>query len=47
MLSVNPKMLSRLNEPEEDLLARRKRAVEEDWRGETDGLDLTLTFLRS
>lgn len=47
MLSINPKMLSRLNELEEDLLARRKRAVEEDWRGEIEGLDLTLTFLRS
>ncbi|MFJ3281617.1 tyrosine-type recombinase/integrase [Streptomyces halstedii] len=47
MLSINPKMLPRLNELEEDLLARRKRAVEEDWRGEIEGLDLTLTFLRS
>lgn len=47
MLSINPKMLSRLDELEEDLLARRERAVAEDWRGEIDGLDLTLTFLRS
>ncbi|MFD6034583.1 recombinase [Streptomyces griseoincarnatus] len=47
MLSINPKMLPRLNESEEDLIARRKRAVEEDWRGEIEGLDLTLTFLRS
>ncbi|MFD6314921.1 tyrosine-type recombinase/integrase [Streptomyces nigra] len=47
LLSINPKMLPRLNELEEDLLARRKRAVEEDWRGEIEGLDLTLTFLRS
>ncbi|WP_405681066.1 MULTISPECIES: hypothetical protein [unclassified Streptomyces] len=27
--------------------AIRERAVAEDWRGEIDGLDLTLTFLRS
>lgn len=47
MLSINPKMLSRLDELEEDLLARRERAVAEGWRGEIDGLDLTLTFLRS
>lgn len=47
MLSINPKMLPRLAELEEDLLARRQRAVTEDWRGEIDGLDLTLTFLRS
>lgn len=44
-----PKMLPRLDELEEDLLARRERAVAEDWGGEIDGLDLTLTltFLRS
>lgn len=47
MLSIDPKMLPRLDELEDDLLARRRRAVEEDWRGEIDGLDLTLTFLRS
>ncbi|MEU5149710.1 site-specific integrase [Streptomyces yangpuensis] len=47
MLSINPKMLPRLDELEEDLLARRRRATEEGWRGEVDGLDLTLTFLRS
>ncbi|MEU0031731.1 hypothetical protein [Streptomyces sp. NPDC006335] len=46
MLSINPKMLPRLDELEEDLVARRKRAVEEDWRGEIEGIDLTLTFLR-
>jgi hypothetical protein len=46
MLSVNPKMLPRLDEIEEDLLARRKRAVAEGWQGEIEGLDLTLTFLR-
>ncbi|WP_369253894.1 hypothetical protein [Streptomyces sp. R35] len=47
MLSVNPKMLPRLDEIEEDLQARRKRAVTEGWQGEIEGIDLTLTFLRS
>jgi site-specific recombinase XerD len=47
MLSINPKMLPRLDELEQDLLARRHRAVEENWRGEIEGIDLTLTFLRS
>jgi site-specific recombinase XerD len=46
MLSINPMMLPRLDEIEEDLLARRKRAVAEGWQGEIEGLDLTLTFLR-
>jgi hypothetical protein len=47
MLSINPTMIPRLDELEEDLLARRKRTIAEDWRGEVEGLDLTLTFLRS
>ncbi|WP_309484560.1 tyrosine-type recombinase/integrase [Streptomyces himalayensis] len=47
MLSINPKMLPRLDELEADLLARRQRAIDEGWRGEVDGLDLTLRFLRS
>jgi hypothetical protein len=47
MLSVNPKMLPRLDEIEEDLLARRQRAISEGWRGEVEGLELTLTFLRN
>ncbi|AJC62019.1 recombinase [Streptomyces sp. 769] len=47
MLSVNPKMLPRLDEIEEDLLARRKRAATEGWQGEIEGIDLTLAFLRS
>jgi hypothetical protein len=46
MLSINPKMVPRLDELEEDLLARRKRAIDEGWRGEVEGLELTLTFLR-
>jgi hypothetical protein len=47
MLSINPKMLPRLDELEADLLARRQRAVDEGWRGEVGGLDLTLRFLGS
>jgi hypothetical protein len=47
MLSLNPKMLGRLDELEGDLLARRQRALGEGWRGEVEGIDLTLTFLRS
>ncbi|MFF8918203.1 recombinase [Streptomyces sp. NPDC015032] len=42
MLSINPKMVPRLDELEEDLIARRQPAVQEDWRGEIEGLDLTL-----
>jgi len=47
MLSVNPKMLPRLDELETDLITRRERAVDEGWHGEIEGIDLTLTFLRS
>ncbi|MFD5468826.1 hypothetical protein ACFWIQ_39415, partial [Kitasatospora sp. NPDC127059] len=47
MLSINPKMIPRLDELEQDLLARRDRAMAEGWQGEIEGLDLTLTFLRS
>ncbi|MGP4092167.1 hypothetical protein [Streptomyces sp. KR55] len=47
MLSINPKMLPRLDELEADLLARRQRAIDEGWRGEVEGLDLTLGFLSS
>jgi hypothetical protein len=47
MLSINPKMLPRLDELEEDLIARRQRAIEEGWPGEVEGLALTLKFLRS
>ncbi|MCW2861976.1 MAG: integrase family protein [Actinoallomurus sp.] len=46
MLSINPKMLPRLDEIEADLIARRDRAIAEGWKGEIEGLDLTLTFLR-
>jgi hypothetical protein len=44
--NINPKMLPRLDELEDDLLARRARAQHEAWLGEVEGIDLTLTFLR-
>ncbi|MFC8670790.1 tyrosine-type recombinase/integrase [Streptomyces sp. NPDC057199] len=47
MLQVNPKMLTRLTELEQDLLQRRQRAEAEGWLGEIDGIDMTLTFLRT
>jgi hypothetical protein len=46
MISINPKMLPRLDEIEADLLARRARAEAEGWLGEIEGIELTLTFLR-
>ena len=46
MLNINPKMLPRLDEIEEDLLERRGRAEPEAWLGEIEGIDLTLTYLR-
>jgi hypothetical protein len=46
MLAINPKMLPRLDEIEDDLLARRARAEHEAWLGEIEGIDLTLAFLR-
>ena len=46
MLDINPKMLPRLDEIENDLQARRSRAAHVGWLGEVEGLDLTLTFLR-
>jgi hypothetical protein len=39
-------MLARLDELEADLLDRRARAEAENWLGEVEGIDLTLTFLR-
>ncbi len=47
MLHVNPKMLARLDELETDLLDRRTRAEAENWAGEIEGIDMTLTFLRA
>jgi hypothetical protein len=46
MININPKMLPRLDEIEDDLQARRSRAQHEGWLGEIEGIDLTLTFLR-
>lgn len=45
VLELSPDMLPRLDEIEEDLLARRNRAEHEGWLGEIEGIDLTLTFL--
>ncbi|MFD0394932.1 recombinase [Streptomyces nogalater] len=47
MLQVNPKMLPRLAEIEKDLILRRKRAEAEQWLGEIEGIDMTLTFVRT
>ncbi|MEY9965937.1 site-specific recombinase XerD [Streptacidiphilus sp. MAP12-16] len=47
MLHVDPKMLDRLAEIETDLLTRRERAESEGWLGEIEGVDLTLSFLKS
>jgi hypothetical protein len=41
MLAINPKTLPRLDEIEDDLLARRARAEHEAWLGEVEGIDLT------
>ena len=46
MININPKMLPRLDEIEDDLQARRNRAAHEGWLGEIEGIDLTLAFLR-
>lgn len=46
MITINPKMLPRLDEIEDDLMARHHRAEQEGWLGEIEGIDLTLTFLR-
>ena len=47
VLQVSPKMLPRLDELETDLQERRERAELEGWRGEIEGIDLTLSFLRA
>jgi hypothetical protein len=46
MLTLNPKMLPRLDELEADLVQRRDHATTNGWKGEIEGIDLTLTFLR-
>jgi hypothetical protein len=40
-------MLPRLDELVKDLVTRWKRAEEEQWLREIEGIDLTLTFLRT
>ncbi|MFI0220676.1 recombinase [Streptomyces lydicus] len=40
-------MLPRLAEIEKDLILRRKRAEEEQWLGEIEGIDLPLSFVRA
>ncbi|WP_406336012.1 tyrosine-type recombinase/integrase [Streptomyces sp. NBC_00203] len=47
MLQVSPKMISRLDDLEADLVTRRARAQAEGWAGEIEGLDLTLQLLRA
>ncbi|MGW7296682.1 tyrosine-type recombinase/integrase [Streptomyces sp. NPDC054829] len=47
MLQVSPKMISRLDDLEADLINRRARAKSEGWAGEIEGLDLTLQLLRA
>ncbi|MGI5401296.1 recombinase [Streptomyces sp. CA-135486] len=47
MLQANPRMLPRLAEIEKDLILRRKRADQERWLGEMEGIDMALTFVRS
>lgn len=47
MLRIDPKMISRLTDIETDLEQRRQRAHTEGWLGEIEGIDLTLSFLRS
>lgn len=45
MLQVNPAILPRLDELEGDLVARREHAERQGWRGELEGIDLTLSAL--
>ncbi len=47
MLHVDPRMITRLDELEDDLLQRRQRAETERWAGEIEGIDMTLIFLRA
>ncbi|UIX34345.1 tyrosine-type recombinase/integrase [Streptomyces sp. GQFP] len=47
MLQIGPKMIPRLDEIEIDLQQRRERAEREGWRGEIEGIDLTMSFLQA
>ncbi|WP_231950551.1 recombinase [Allokutzneria albata] len=44
---MSPKMLAWLDELETDLIDRRTRAATDGWAGEIEGIDMTLTFLRT
>ena len=46
MLHVEPRLTPRLDEIEADLIARRDRAQSEGWRGEIEGIEVTLDHLR-
>jgi integrase len=47
MLHVELRLAPRLDEIEEDLIARRDRAKSEGWLGEIEGIEVTLDHLRS
>lgn len=46
MLQVDPVMINRLDEINEDLITRREQAETKGWLGENEGIDLTLRFLQ-
>lgn len=46
MLQVDPVMIDRLDEINEDLISRRALAETKGWLGELEGIDLTLRFLQ-
>ena len=47
MLRVEPTMIARLDSIETDLLARHQRAQVEGWRGEIEGIQITLDHLQA
>ncbi|GAA1817614.1 site-specific integrase [Agromyces neolithicus] len=47
MLHVEPQMVDRLDDIETDLIARQQRAESEGWRGEIEGIEVTLDHLRT
>ncbi|MFF2641746.1 hypothetical protein ACFVUB_18070 [Streptomyces niveus] len=44
---VGDPLVFRLDELEDDLVARRQHPTAQGWKGEVEGIELTLTFLRS
>jgi hypothetical protein len=46
VLRINPDMIPRLKAIEQNLVDRRSRAEQEGWKGEIEGIDLTLSLLR-